>query len=311
MLRNSKVFWYFLLVFTINWSIALVFYWSGNEWTSSAGSVTAIFYMVIPALVVFILSLFHKDSIKEQYGVHFKFNKWYWIPWLGMPILPFATLAVSLLFPQVTYSPDLSGFFARIRGDLSPEQFDLMKTTMDSMPVHPIWINLLQGWLAGITINAIAAFGEELGWRGYLFYHLRHLKFWPVSILIGFIWGIWHAPIILMGHNYPDHPVVGMFMMIAWCILLSPLFSYIRLKSGSVIAVSIMHGTLNGTVGLALMLIQGGSDLIVGVTGISGFVVLIMANLLLYFLEPKTRAAITTSSISDAAVKEPALQTSS
>ena len=73
-------------------------------------------------------------------------------------------------------------------------------------------------------------------------------------------------------------------MMVILCVLLAPIFSYIRLKSNSVIAAAIIHGTLNATGSLPLIVTKGGNDLIVGVTGLSGFVVLIGVNfsLLLY-----------------------------
>jgi hypothetical protein len=51
-----------------------------------------------------------------------------------------------------------------------------------------------------------------------------------------------------------------------------------------VIAAAIMHGTLNGTAGIPIMMIRGGSDLIVGITGFAGFVVLLVANLGLWIL---------------------------
>lgn len=60
--------------------------------------------------------------------------------------------------------------------------------------------------------------------------------------------------------------------------MLSPIFSYIRLKSGSVVAAAILHGSLNGTFGLAVILIKGGDDLTVGVTGLAGFIALALAN---------------------------------
>jgi hypothetical protein len=100
------------------------------------------------------------------------------------------------------------------------------------------------------------------------------MKFIKASIIMGAIWGIWHAPIILMGHNYPEHPEAGVLMMMIWCILLSPLFNYITIKTKSVIAASVLHGTLNATAGLSIMLIMGGNDLTIGLTGLAGFIAL-------------------------------------
>jgi membrane protease YdiL (CAAX protease family) len=177
----------------------------------------------------------------------------------------------------------MAGFFERFRSVLPPEQFQQMQSQMTMFPVHPIWITLLQGLIAGITINAVAGFGEELGWRGFLQNELGYLGFWKSSALIGAIWGIWHAPIILQGHNYPQHPVAGVFMMIVWCLLLGPIFSYVRLRAKSVIAAAIIHGSLNGTFGLSIMLVAGGNDLLIGGTGLAGFIVLAIINLGIYF----------------------------
>lgn len=70
--------------------------------------------------------------------------------------------------------------------------------------------------------------------------------------------------------------------MTIWCILLAPIFSYIRLKAKSVIAAAIIHGSFNATAGLAVIVVKGGNDLLVGVTGLAGFVVLVLANIGLF-----------------------------
>jgi hypothetical protein len=88
-----------------------------------------------------------------------------------------------------------------------------------------------------------------------------------------------------MGHNYPQHPVAGVFMMIIWCVLLSPLFLYFRIKSNSVIQSAIMHGTLNATYGLSILLIKGGNDLTTGMTGIPGFFTLLIAISVIYIYD--------------------------
>jgi len=108
------------------------------------------------------------------------------------------------------------------------------------------------------------------------------MGFWRSSAIIGLIWGVWHAPIILQGHNYPQHPVLGVFMMTIFCLLLTPIFSYVRLKAKCVMAAAIIHGSLNATAGLAIMVVKGGSDLTIGVTGLSGFIVLGVVNLGLF-----------------------------
>ena len=148
---------------------------------------------------------------------------------------------------------------------------------------YPVWLSLIQGLIAGITINAVAAFGEELGWRGFLLHEFRNMKFLKASLIIGFIWGIWHAPMILMGHNYPQHPEAGILMMTIFCMLLSPLLMYITIKAKSVIAAAIAHGTMNAIAGISVMMIKGGNDLNAGITGLAGFIAIIVFVALILF----------------------------
>ena len=243
-------------------------------------------YMFIPMVVAIIVQKYILgEPLKGPLGISFKLNRWFLVAWLLPVMIAFATLGVSLIFPGIEYSPEMAGIFERFESVLTPEQLQQMKTQADSFPVHPFWIGLLQGLVAGITINAVAAFGEELGWRGFLQKELGYLGFWKSSFFIGLIWGVWHFPIILQGHNYPEHPLAGVFMMIIFTLLVSPIFSYVRLKAKSVIAAAIIHGSINATVGLPLMVLKGGSDLIVGVTGFAGFIVLVLTNLGLFIYD--------------------------
>jgi len=125
------------------------------------------------------------------------------------------------------------------------------------------------------------------------------MSFLKASIVIGLIWGIWHSPLILMGHNYPQHPEIGVLMMTAWCILLTPLLLYFTIKAKSVIAAAIMHGTLNATAGIAIMVIAGGNDLTVGVTGFAGFISLVLLLFVLFIYDHMiSKERIMTNSLS-------------
>ena len=161
-----------------------------------------VIYMFMPmAVAIIIQKSIYKEPLKEPLGISFKLNRWFVVAWLVPPVIAFATLGVSLFFPGVEYSPEMAGMFERFKSILTPEQLAQMESQAATLPIHPIWIGLLQGLIAGITINAVVGFGEELGWRGLLQRELGFIGFWKSSILIGFIWGVWHAPIILQGHN--------------------------------------------------------------------------------------------------------------
>ena len=61
----------------------------------------------------------------------------------------------------------------------------------------------------GPAINGIFGFGEEFGWRGYLLPKLMPLGKLKAYTIVGVIWGLWHAPLIVVGFNYPGYPVIG------------------------------------------------------------------------------------------------------
>ena len=281
--RKQKIVIFIGLTYLLSYLLVILYFALGGKWIMPGSLIVATTYMFIPMLVAIIVQkTMYKESIKKPLGISFKLNRWFLVAWFLPVIISFATLGVSLLFPGVEYSPEMAGIFERFESVLSPEQLEQMKAQAAAFPLHPFWIGLLQGLVAGITINAVAGFGEELGWRGFLQKELAHLGFWKSSIIIGLVWGIWHAPIILQGHNYPQHPQLGVFMMIVFTLLLSPIFSYVRLKANSVIAAAIIHGSINATVGLPLMVIKGGNDLTVGVTGLAGFIALALVNLGLF-----------------------------
>jgi uncharacterized protein len=289
MKKMNKTVLFLILVFSISFSLALIFKLLGGDISNQAAYTTlGVIYMFIPAICVLIVEkLIHKQPLQKNLLISFKINKWFVIAWLSMPILAFLTTGVSLLFPDVIFTPDMAGLFKRYEAMLNPEQLAEMKASLETLPMHPILLTLLQGLFAGITINAVAAFGEELGWRGFLLKAFKEMSFLKASVIIGFIWGVWHSPLILMGHNYPQHPQIGVLMMTIWCILLTPLFLYITIKAKSVIAAAILHGTMNATAGISIMVISGGNDLTVGVTGLAGFISVFAIFLAVFFYDHK------------------------
>ncbi|WP_226889034.1 CPBP family intramembrane glutamic endopeptidase [Nostoc sp. MG11] len=234
--------------------------------------VTAV-YMFIPMLIAIITQkLIYRESLKSL-GLSWKLNKWFLVAWLLPLIIVFATLAISLLFPGVEYSPTMSEELERIKSIVTPEELKQIQSDLAAVPSYVLILTrILQGLIAGVTINAVFGFGEELGWRGLLQTELNFMGFWKSSAIIGLTWGVWHAPLILQGHNYPQHPQIGVLMMTILTLLLSPIYSYIRIKSKSVIAAAIMHGTTNALAVLPISLIKGGNDLTVGITGLAGLI---------------------------------------
>jgi len=284
--RNRKALVFVCLTFAASWLIAAVYYALGGRLDNPISTVVLLVYMFMPmTMAIVVQRAIYKEPLRNPLRISFRPNRWFLVAWFLPPIAALATVGVSLLFPGVHYSPDMAGMLERFAATLTPEQLAEMERQISASPIHPIWLSLVQGLIFGITINAVAAFGEELGWRGLLQRELSHLGFWKSSALIGVIWGVWHAPVIIQGWNYPQHPVPGVFMMIFWTLLLAPIFGYVTLKSRSVLAAAIIHGTLNATASIPLLVIVGGNDLTVGITGLAGFVVLAIINLGIFVFE--------------------------
>jgi len=267
---------FLILTFVISFSIAGIYKLIGGGPSGKIEfTILGVIYMFVPSISVIIVQKFiHHEKIKANLLISFKVNKWFFVAWLLMPIISFCSIGISLLFPGVTYNPEMLGMLKRFEYLMTPEQMEQAKNAIESLPINFLWLTLIQGLVAGVTVNAIAAFGEELGWRGFLLKEFKEMSFVKASIIIGLIWGIWHAPLILMGHNYPQHPQIGVFMMVILCVLLTPLLLYITIKAKSVIASAIMHGTMNATAGISIMAINGGSDLTAGIAGLAGFITL-------------------------------------
>jgi membrane protease YdiL (CAAX protease family) len=282
----TKVAWFVGLTYLVSYLFAFSYFALGGTKTMPGALVLGIAFMSIPLLVAVVVQkrIYHA-LLKGPLRISFRPNRWFVVAWLLPPVIALATLGVCLLFPGITFSPEMAGMFERFKGLLTPEQFEEMKHQAEALPIHPFWLGLVQGLVAGPTVNAVAAFGEEVGWRGLLQRELGGLGFWRASAVIGVIWGLWHAPLILHGHNYPEHPVAGVFLMTVMTVLLSPLLAYITIKANSVVAAAIFHGTLNATAGLAILVVEGGNDLLVGVTGLAGFIVLFLANVGLFLWE--------------------------
>jgi membrane protease YdiL (CAAX protease family) len=115
-------------------------------------------------------------------------------------------------------------------------------------------------------INVLFALGEEIGWRGFLLPQLMPLGQWKAILLSGVVWGLWHAPVIVQGHNYPGYPVAGIFMMVVLCLLLTAIFSWLYLNTRSPWVAALAHGSVNAVAGLPIVFFHPGFDMALGGT---------------------------------------------
>lgn len=137
-----------------------------------------------------------------------------------------------------------------------------------------LMLGLLVAVVAACTGNLPFMLGEELGWRGYLYQATAPWPAWKRVLFTGIIWGLWHAPLILMGHNYPEYPIAGIGMMVVFCTLLALLFDWSRTRVKAVWGPCLLHGIINGSAGLFALFAWEGHPLVASPVGLGGFLVL-------------------------------------
>jgi len=151
-------------------------------------------------------------------------------------------------------------------------------------------LTLFNAYIVSLTLNAVFALGEEIGWRGYLLDKSQSIGmgFIKSSIFVGAIWGAWHASaIILLGHNYPDNRLAGVFLFIVFTISATLPHIFVRSVSSSVLPAASLHGSINSVWGLTILT----TDLPREVAGLGPFAYAswILISLAIYLIIFKSR----------------------
>lgn len=260
-LRKAVVF--SAIVCAVSWILAGLFYLLTKtfELETEIGKLVfgafCTFYMFVPLCCALFVQWIGKEKPTSTGLLKFRINKVWIATWLSVPLIITAAIPVNALFS------DLSLNVPEAPGIGSDGAF--------------LAITLLAGLFAGISINAAAAFGEEYAWRNYLVSALKKTSFIKAGLFIGIVWGIWHFPLILMGHNYPEHGVAGVFMFCAVTVLLGFIEMYFVVKARSVYPAAIFHGTFNALAGIVSMFVAEPHDLLTGMPGVAGIITLLVA----------------------------------
>lgn len=257
---------YIGIVFLLSWALDLVVYQQGGLSNGRVFGALVGVQMLIPALVALV---FRKWVSKEGFaesGLGLGRKRYYLIG--GGLIL--AWIAAAYLFSAAT--PWLQ---AANPADKAHELLALIaqKTGKPLDVPLPAFLGgmALQTVLVGALLGLPAYFGEEYGWRGYLLPKLMELGALRAIVLHGVVWGLWHAPIIAMGHNYPGYPVAGILLMTVFCVLMGAFLAWLFYASGSVWVVSLTHGLLNqGNAYASLFFVASKNPLLAGPAGLVG-----------------------------------------
>jgi membrane protease YdiL (CAAX protease family) len=218
-----------------------------------------------PALAAFIVRRWVTREGFADAGLRLHLKKWryYLVGWL-LP-LPVTAIIVLLAFVFGLGKPDFS---------LQPALAVLApKSALPPLPSY-IWLAIPIQLAITALITTPILWGEEFGWRGYLQVRLLSRRPLLAAVATGLIWGVWHYPINLRGYNFPGHPLLGLIVFPIGTVLLSIVFGWLRLRTGSVWATSLAHAATNAIGGsLTTLLYLGRADMMfVGYLGLLGWV---------------------------------------
>ena len=287
-----KISLYLLLSFGISWLFALFMYLLHIKYGSiTSMAIVALCYMPAPAIATFVIQKYVYKEGFAQYGWAFDRSNIKWF--LLTPLFFLALLLLSFGMVGLLGNTNLIPNFGQL--DFSQVNFNTNFTNLVSskvdiskvkLPQIPAWlffiVSIIQGIIAGCTINLPFMFGEEFGWRGLLLKETQKMGFFASNLFIGIVWGLWHAPIIIMGHNYPNYPYWGIVMMCLFTTAISPTFAYIRLKTKSIIGACMLHGMINATGALFALFIANFNELYSSIAGWAGVLAGLIVTLSIY-----------------------------
>jgi len=265
------IVWFLVLCLGLTWSIEVTFLMQGVRFATQSDGTTILLASVmwIPAISAFIV---RRWITREGFAsANLRIGPWkpYLYLLLGVPCLFLAIYALTCAIGLGAFSTDPSAFLKSLP-PVPPGK---------KIPSVPILFAMFVFLIVIIApfINIISTFGEEFGWTGYLLPSLLPLGRWRAVGIYGAIWGLWHAPIIVGGFNYPGHPIAGVIFMCAFTTTLGLIQCSLLLRYRSVLLTSFFHGAINaeaqviwpllvtgvatlwgGTVGLVGILIFGG-----------------------------------------------------
>jgi len=261
MLDKKSISWFLIITFIFSWILfVLPLAFGSMDATTKQLTTQGLWALAMwgPGLAAIVATLFIEkkpfSSLRLNTLGPKRFYLWAWL----LPV------ALTLLGGALTL------LFGMAKLDLN---FTMIRTLLEStpggseVPVTVVVIaQLIQALTIGPLINVLFTMGEELGWRGYLLPKLLPLGQWKAVLLSGVIWGVWHAPAIVQGHNYPGYPVLGVFMMIIFCILLGIIISWMYLNTKSPWVAALAHGSINAVAGLPILFLAPGFNMAFGGT---------------------------------------------
>lgn len=192
------------------------------------------FLMMSPTLATFITLLIRKRSISS-------------LPW-KLKKLKFIKVSyfIPIIYVSIAYVLiGLLGFGDFLNNERIVKWSEELGVDSSNQTIVIILMVLLL-LTVGVIKNLGSTLGEEIGWRGFLIFELRKvMSFKKLSILSGFIWAIWHFPIINLIYGRGENLLLHMGSFLLMIIGMSVILAYLTFKSNSILPAAIFHSVHN------------------------------------------------------------------
>jgi uncharacterized protein len=187
------------------------------------------------------------------------------------------------------------------------------------VPMLPILIGFSFVWLSGLgtfgvapeyegkaiflTVQFVISFlfssltvtlGEEIGWRGYMEAKLSRLGLAPSLLLNGFIWGLFHLPVMIFTDIY--HDGVNLFvyipMFMVTVTLAGAFMTYLKTATGSIWPAIAAHSMHNLVWNYGDLLTQNPKPIVTYLTGDAGIVLILFYLIVFVIIVKRDNTAI-------------------
>jgi len=161
--------------------------------------------------------------------------------WLGLAYL------LPILYGAVVYGivwlVGLGGFTT----DVVTEMASGLGMAESSVGQMVVVYTLLMGTFIFLRGALPGAFGEELGWRGFLFPELHRMtSFTTASLISGVVWALFHLPPILFSDYNSTAPIAFQVVVFFISTIANTfVYNWLRAKSGSVWPAVLLHASHN------------------------------------------------------------------
>ncbi len=123
--------------------------------------------------------------------------------------------------------------------------------------------------IAGLVAGTLFALCEEVGWRGYMLPHMRGFGVVTAMLIVGFLHGVWHLPLLLttdLYHAAGDPWIVAPLFLVT-LTLAGVFYGYLRVTTGSIWPVAVAHAAVNVAWGISMEVSETKSPLVLEYIG--------------------------------------------